>query len=61
MSSVFLRLRSKRYFMRVVARLPFRRENRLYRQTEPPFGRFSLAKKHLGEVLFLLQLREQLA
>ena len=31
---VLMRLRSKRFFMRAAARLLFRRENRLYRQTE---------------------------
>ena len=29
-----MRLHSKRYSMRAAARLPFRRENRLYRQNE---------------------------
>ena len=31
---VLMRLRSKRFFMRAAARLLFRRENRLYQQTE---------------------------
>ena len=33
MSSVFLRLRSKRYFMRAAARLRLPRETKLYRQS----------------------------
>ena len=33
---VFMRLRSKRFWMRAAARLLFWRENRLYRQTEVP-------------------------